>query len=144
VSLPVSRTPEQKVRKNELERARYARGGAESRRYQRERSWALLVERRELIAQIKMEHGCIDCGYRAHPAALHFDHRDPAVKSFTIAKSLGYGMDVLLAEIEKCDVRCANCHAIRSVREGHLGRPRIDDRDEGPTDEPPLVLFETA
>jgi hypothetical protein len=32
----------------------------------------------------------------------------------------------LLAEIAKCDVRCANCHAIRSFAQGHVGQPRID------------------
>lgn len=31
-------------------------------------------ERQELLARIKVERGCADCGYRKHFAALDFDH----------------------------------------------------------------------
>lgn len=32
------------------------------------------------IRALKMAAGCCDCGYRKHPDALQFDHRDPATK----------------------------------------------------------------
>lgn len=107
-------------------RRRYHAAGERSRRYRRERTAAIRAERLPMISDIKLSRGCLDCGYNAHPAALHFDHRDPTDKSFEIAKSLTYSLARLMAEIAKCDVRCANCHAVRTVREGHGGRPRVD------------------
>jgi hypothetical protein len=116
----------QKHRKNELERARYARNGAEGRDEQRRRTENTRRKHLAIVTAIKLENGCIDCGYRGHPAALHFDHRDPATKSFGISRSLGFSLPILMAEIAKCDVRCANCHAVRSANQKHLGRPRMD------------------
>jgi hypothetical protein len=81
--------------------------------------------RRARLDAIKLEHGCADCGYREHPAALEFDHRDPATKAFNIAQSASRSWAATVAEIAKCDVRCANCHRVRSIIEGHIGsKPR--------------------
>lgn len=78
--------------------------------------------RRALLDDIKLTSGCIDCGYRQHPAALEFDHRDRSEKSFTIARFYhSVPWATVLAEIAKCDVRCANCHRVRSATHGHLG-----------------------
>lgn len=64
----------------------------------------------------KLKSGCADCGYRAHPAALEFDHRPGSVKCFNVMEKVGsYSMDVIWAEIQKCEVVCANCHAIRTT-----------------------------
>lgn len=71
-------------------------------------------QRRALINSIKIERGCVDCGFRAHPAALDFDHTDPAKKTWTIAGSFCRRWERVLEEIAKCDVRCANCHRIRT------------------------------
>jgi hypothetical protein len=95
----------------------------ESRRKGREKSNRKRRERILLVNKIKLEAGCIDCGYADDPVALHFDHRDPSQKLFTIAKGLTRALDKLLAEIAKCDVRCANCHAIKSVKKAELGCP---------------------
>lgn len=82
------------------------------------------AERRALITAIKIDRGCVDCGYDAHPAALHFDHRDPTIKRFRIAANLSRRWADILDEIAKCDVRCANCHAIRTAEQGYgPGRP---------------------
>jgi len=58
---------------------------------------------------------CIDCGYKAHLAALDFDHIDPKAKSFGLAQKMGY-LDYLdlLEEVKKCVLRCANCHRIKT------------------------------
>lgn len=63
----------------------------------------------------KLERGCADCGYREHAAALHFDHLIPAEKSGAVSGMVRRSSKRLLrAEMDKCDVVCANCHAIRT------------------------------
>ena len=59
---------------------------------------------------------CIDCGYSAHLAALDFDHVNPKTKKHSIAKLLDTDIDyeVLMTEVYKCVIRCANCHRIRT------------------------------
>ncbi|MCZ7537811.1 MAG: hypothetical protein M5T61_19070, partial [Acidimicrobiia bacterium] len=54
----------------------------------------------EAVQAIKIECGCIDCGYREHPAALHFDHRDPDTKQFQVMKAIAAGRawDDVMAE----------------------------------------------
>lgn len=59
---------------------------------------------------------CTDCGKTYPPHVMDFDHRDPATKSFSLLadSALLKNRDALLAEVAKCDVLCANCHAIRT------------------------------
>lgn len=59
---------------------------------------------------------CADCGGTFPPHAMDFDHRDPTQKRFAIAggKVLLKNRDELVAEIAKCEIVCANCHAIRT------------------------------
>ena len=54
---------------------------------------------------------CVDCGEK-DPIVLEFDHRDPKNKFKVIAKMLSghYSWESVRREIEKCEVRCANCH----------------------------------
>ena len=119
------RTAAEREQQAAAQRARYASDLERYRRIIREKSQRVRAARSPVIDAIKMEHGCVDCGYDAHPAALHFDHVDPSTKLFGIAKGLTRSWSAILAEIAKCEVRCANCHAIRGVQEGHLGRPRL-------------------
>jgi hypothetical protein len=73
---------------------------------------------RERLDNIKLAAGCVDCGYNIHPAALDFDHRPGTVKLFAIGTNRGRGecgWSLILAEIAKCEVVCANCHRIRTV-----------------------------
>lgn len=77
---------------------------------------------RSITNRIKVERGCEECGFNAHPAALQFDHIDPATKYRTksgkivhpsdMIKGGRYALETILAEIHKCRVLCANCHAI--------------------------------
>ena len=77
--------------------------------------------RRKWIDSIKLERGCKDCGYKEYAAALHFDHRDPKEKKFNLAQGWTIGRQRVLDEIAKCDIRCANCHAVKTA----------DDRNKG-------------
>jgi hypothetical protein len=75
---------------------------------------------RAFLDTIKVEFGCVDCGFNAAPEALHFDHRDKHTKRFQVGDSATRSAESLWAEIAKCDVRCANCHSIRTKREQHF------------------------
>ena len=70
---------------------------------------------REWLANYKLAHGCVDCGYRKHAAALQLDHEGP--KSVEIADARS-SIKRLQAEIEAghCRVRCANCHSIKTAQ----------------------------
>lgn len=48
-----------------------------------------------------------------HPACLHFHHSDPDIKIDSVARMVSAGISKvrILAEIAKCMVLCANCHA---------------------------------
>jgi hypothetical protein len=79
---------------------------------------------RMITDDIKLARGCAVCGFREHPAALHFDHIDPATKYRTrsgkvvhpsdLIKGDRYPLATVLAEVAKCRVVCANHHAIHT------------------------------
>lgn len=58
---------------------------------------------------------CAICGKSFPPAAMDFDHRDPATKICNINELVSKrgSTKKLLEEIAKCDVLCACCHRIR-------------------------------
>ena len=68
----------------------------------------------QLLTEVKLASGCVDCGYKEHPAALDFDHLPGQEKYRDISRMLNVARSTLLAEIAKCEVVCANCHRIRS------------------------------
>lgn len=69
------------------------------------------------MQEIKLAKGCSDCGYKEHPAALDFDHLPGTEKLFNIGTSIATKpLRVVLAEIEKCEVVCANCHRVRTAK----------------------------
>jgi hypothetical protein len=61
---------------------------------------------------------CVDCG-ETDPIILEFDHIT-GTKKFNISDATrrGYGMNKIKAEIEKCEVRCANCHRKKTYERG--------------------------
>lgn len=71
-------------------------------------------ETREWYYKFRQGLRCVDCG-QTHPAVLHFHHRDPAQKEFSIATAVRNGKNIkaIEAEIKKCIVLCSNCHIIR-------------------------------
>ena len=60
---------------------------------------------------------CVDCG---ETEDLELDHIDPDTKRFQPFGS-GYAKpwEVWIEEVFRCELRCASCHLVRTVREGH-------------------------
>ena len=63
-----------------------------------------------------LKHPCTDCG-NSDPLVLQFDHLKD--KRSTIAKLVAnvVSLDSLKKEIEKCEIRCANCHILKTAKD---------------------------
>ena len=58
---------------------------------------------------------CADCGGSFPPCVMDFDHRDPKLKKQNVALMVHRNsLEVIMEEIEKCDLVCANCHRLRT------------------------------
>lgn len=70
-------------------------------------------ELKEWFKDYKGQLECLVCGEN-HPATLVFHHRDPNDKDNVVSDMVrnGFSKEKILKEIEKCDVLCANHHAI--------------------------------
>lgn len=80
-------------------------------------------EARAFVADYLSNHSCVDCGEADH-LVLEFDHRDPSTKVAAIAQLVGRGcwsVQRLQTEIDKCDVRCTNCHRRRTRQQHQQG-----------------------
>lgn len=67
------------------------------------------------VIRAAKEKPCSDCGIEYPYYVMDLDHVR-AEKKFNLAAAtrIKPTMEVLLAEIEKCDPVCANCHRIRT------------------------------
>ena len=58
---------------------------------------------------------CNRCGFNGHPAALEFHHLFD--KKFTIGSAANKSWEIIVKELDKCELICSNCHRIEhSVR----------------------------
>lgn len=76
---------------------------------------------KKIICDYLKNHSCVDCG-ESDIVVLQFDHRNPNDKKDVndgISRGINdkWSIKKLKEEIEKCDVRCANCHIKRHAKE---------------------------
>lgn len=101
-------------RKNRARRARQRRlWEAKHPNSVKERSARYYAKKRAFIDGLKSKP-CMDCRRKYPPYVMQFDHRDPKQKRFQVAMMVTRPIPVILAEIAKCDLVCANCHFIRT------------------------------
>lgn len=65
------------------------------------------------IASLK-DAPCTDCGGRFHSEAMQFDHLDSSKKFKMISLMYTYCRERIDEEVAKCELVCANCHAVRT------------------------------
>lgn len=70
--------------------------------------------KRMIVNRWKRRKGCVDCGYKVNYDALELDHLPGTKGIHTVASMMWYSWKRIKAEIAKCEVVCANCHAIRT------------------------------
>lgn len=57
---------------------------------------------------------CVKCGSDEN---LQFDHIDKNSKSFDVSNKITYPRDIVLAELEKCQLLCEECHKTKSLHD---------------------------
>lgn len=74
-------------------------------------------ELRDYLRELRKDVPCADCGGIFPPTCMDWDHTDPSQKEFNIAKAVSelYTKEKIHAEIDKCELVCANCHRIRTA-----------------------------
>lgn len=75
------------------------------------RSWVQLF-----VQRYKQFVGCFDCGNKDY-RVLDCDHRDRSTKLYNIGNIViwSYSISFVKEELRKCDIRCANCHRIKTL-----------------------------
>jgi len=98
--------------KSRVDNAYYLRNKQEH--YQRVRNY--LLQNRRKLWEYLLTHPCADCG-ESDPVVLEFDHFK--VKELAISNMLRrrFSWSAIEKEIEKCDVRCSNCHRRKTAKE---------------------------
>ena len=82
--------------------------------YKRKRR--IVSENRKKLMNFFKLHPCKDCG-ETDPIVLELDHRDGVEKISEVSKLMDRNWNVIQQEIDKCDVRCANCHRRRTSKQ---------------------------
>lgn len=102
-----------KLKRAESAKVHYEKYGDAYRQRARDRKAKLKKERREQLLEYLYGKSCEHCG-NDDVRVLEFDHIDPSLKSFGIARAIGdvRKWDDILQEIQKCRILCANCHRI--------------------------------
>jgi hypothetical protein len=77
------------------------------------------IERNRItVISYLQTHPCIDCG-EADIVVLDFDHQGNKRMEVSCMMHSAYSTETLLLEMDKCKVRCANCHRRKTARENN-------------------------
>ena len=95
--------------------------------------------------KIALKH-CVICKVEINETnfmMFALDHRDPSQKLFNLSQVRSEPLDIVLAECEKCDLMCHNCHHVKT----HQSRDHLVRRDAPTTQAeylPLLLLMQDA
>ena len=75
------------------------------------------------LLSLKAGRPCTDCGRVYAPQVMQWDHLPGSLKLGNISTDFrGRSRQEILNEIAKCELVCANCHAIRTFERAGWGR----------------------
>lgn len=66
------------------------------------------------ITALKLNKPCQDCQKMYNPWQMDFDHRPGTQKRWNVSAMRSLGKKLILSEVAKCDLVCANCHRQRT------------------------------
>lgn len=79
-----------------------------------------------LLIEYLLENPCVDCG-ETNILTLDFDHvrGNKSHNISSMAATLGFSWEKIKLEVEKCEVRCANCHRIKTHKQSNSFKYRF-------------------
>lgn len=80
------------------------------------RKYKYKKENQKKVIEYLKNNPCVDCG-ETDIRVLDFDHIDRNKKSRLISQMYSCSWSTLLEEIKKCEIRCANCHRIKTSKQ---------------------------
>lgn len=100
---------------NELSRDYYANNSDRLKDSVKENKNRYKARNRDYVYSYLIENPCVDCGI-TDIRLLEFDHRPGEEKKNGVCglASWSISLETLKAEIAKCDVRCKNCHTLKT------------------------------
>lgn len=124
-------TPQAKEAKRARDNARYSANLESSRAKVRSRAAAARVGKRTFVDAYKERTRCRDCHNKFPAVCMDFDHLPGTHKVAgigTMVSDARFSLDDIKAEIEKCDLVCACCHRLRTVKRVRSNPPRKSTR----------------
>jgi len=127
----------------------FAEANARNYRKNHEREKARLVrqvtlrraEVRAKIIEYLRAHPCVDCG-EEDIVVLEFDHVGDKIADISVYAGGGRSWARVKAEIDKCEVRCANCHRLKTRERAATRRTElVDAREPALISRPPVQLL---
>lgn len=72
----------------------------------------------KFLCKYLLKNPCVDCG-ESDVRVLEFDHKGeiPKFKAVSSLIRLQYPLNKIQEEIDKCEIRCANCHRRKTARD---------------------------
>lgn len=75
---------------------------------------ALRLQAKLAVYRLAKDNPCADCGNRYHQECMDFDHLHDKIDNVSVLVYRDVPMEMMLAEIAKCELVCANCHRTRT------------------------------
>jgi hypothetical protein len=99
----------------------------------RSRKKRMIADAQRRLLEYLSTHPCVDCG-QSDVEVLEFDHQRDKTHNVSYLVRSGHSWSRIAEEIDKCEVRCANCHRRRTarqqgsyrVRDAGVGRPGLE------------------
>ena len=90
------------------------------------------IRNQKYLYEYLSSHPCIDCG-ESDPVVLEFDHMGDKKFDVSYMVSAQSSIATLSKEIQKCVVRCANCHRKKTAKQRSYFKYLIQtaDKDQG-------------
>lgn len=112
---------------NEYDKERWKRNkDTISKRKKIEKKKRTEINTKNIFEYLK-KHSCIDCG-ESDPIVLEFDHIEDKKYSISVMHDQ-FSWKTILKEIEKCEVRCANCHRRKTAKQFNWYRHKLKHGD---------------
>jgi hypothetical protein len=87
-------------------------------------SWERVLTHQAINDAMKLARGCVDCGWRGWARGLDWDHvRGEKRRNVSALIVNGRSWVEIEAEIDLCELRCANCHRIVTDERRAAARP---------------------